>query len=382
MYINTFKYTPKDVSCQLCTEYVKKLGCTALRCPWLAERIEAGVVGYREAVLETFPHERRLFQRLNLLIKHYPGSLWSNEQHERRMQYQCAVQGYRRRRDTNAYYTAMYLLTSNDDIYRRTANCFCKDGIEFGYAVLKNTSPHNYALFMAARDLCDKTEAVTMADLAETLKELELAGYIIRRQLRGKDGRISDTEYTIFEKPRKPSPPDTTLPDTENPYLDNPDTEAPDTDNPAQLNTKKSNTQKSNTDLSSTHSFFLPAADGMTDGFEKKAEIREQIEYDILCQQYDRMQLDELVEIMLEVAMNRSPTVKIGRDAEYPTGFVQQRFEKITSMHIEKVMDGIRENTTRVWNTKAYLMAALFNSVSTIDNHYAMLVNHDFHGGP
>ena len=162
----------------------------------------------------------------------------------------------------------------------------------------------------------------------------------------------------------------------------NPDTEAPDTDNPAQLNTKKSNTQKSNTDLSSTHSFFLPAADGMTDGFEKKAEIREQIEYDILCQQYDRMQLDELVEIMLEVAMNRSPTVKIGRDAEYPTGFVQQRFEKITSMHIEKVMDGIRENTTRVWNTKAYLMAALFNSVSTIDNHYAMLVNHDFHGGP
>ena len=382
MYINTFKYTPKDVSCQLCTEYVKKLGCTALRCPWLAERIEAGVVGYREAVLETFPHERRLFQRLNLLIKHYPGSLWSNEQHERRMQYQCAVQGYRRRRDTNAYYTAMYLLTSNDDIYRRTANCFCKDGIEFGYAVLKNTSPHNYALFMAARDLCDKTEAVTMADLAETLKELELAGYIIRRQLRGKDGRISDTEYTIFEKPRKPSPPDTTLPDTENPYLDNPDTEAPDTDNPAQLNTKKSNTQKSNTDRSSTHSFFLPAADGMTDGFEKKAEIREQIEYDILCQQYDRMQLDELVEIMLEVAMNRSPTVKIGRDAEYPTGFVQQRFEKITSMHIEKVMDGIRENTTRVWNTKAYLMAALFNSVSTIDNHYAMLVNHDFHGGP
>ena len=167
MYINTFKYTPKDVSCQLCTEYVKKLGCTALRCPWLAERIEAGVVGYREAVLETFPHERRLFQRLNLLIKHYPGSLWSNEQHERRMQYQCAVQGYRRRRDTNAYYAAMYLLTSNDDIYRRTANCFCKDGIEFGYAVLKNTSPHNYALFMAARDLCDKTEAVTMADLAE-----------------------------------------------------------------------------------------------------------------------------------------------------------------------------------------------------------------------
>ena len=63
--------------------------------------------------------------------------------------------------------SAVAALTSNDDIYRRTANCFCKDGIEFGYAVLKSTSPHNYALFMAARDLCDKMEAVTMADLAE-----------------------------------------------------------------------------------------------------------------------------------------------------------------------------------------------------------------------
>ena len=215
--------------------------------------------------------------------------------------------------------------------------------------------------------------------IGKALKELEQAGYIVRRQLRGADGRICDTEYTIYEQPR---PPDTALPNTENPYLDIPDMEEPDTDNPAQLNTKKSNTKQSNTNLSSTHSFFLPAADGMTDGLEKKAEIREQIEYDILCQQYDRMQLDELVEIMLEVSMNRSPTIRIGRDAEYPTGFVQQRFERITSMHIEKVMDGIRENTTRVWNTKAYLMAALFNSVSTIDNHYAMLVNHDFHGGP
>ena len=159
--------------------------------------------------------------------------------------------------------------------------------------------------------------------IGKTLKELELAGYIIRRQLRGKDGRISDTEYTIFEKPRKPSPPDTTLPDTENPYMDKPDTEAPDTDNPAQLNTKKSNTQKSNTDLSSTHSFFLPAADG----FEKKAEIREQIEYDILCQQYDRMQLDELVEIMLEVASIGFSSKSVIR----PSSFNFTRPKRVTS---------------------------------------------------
>ena len=40
--------------------------------------------------------------------------------------------------------------------------------------MLKNTSPHNYALFMAARDLCDKTEAVTMTDLAQKLRRYKL----------------------------------------------------------------------------------------------------------------------------------------------------------------------------------------------------------------
>ena len=80
--------------------------------------------------------------------------------------------------------------------------------------------------------------------------------------------------------------------------------------------------------------------------------------------------------------MNRSPTIRIGRDSEYATAYVQDRFSKINAMHIERVCDGIQDNRTQVRNTKAYLLAALFNSVSTIDNHYTMLVNHDFHSGP
>ena len=33
--------------------------------------------------------------------------------------------------------------------------------------MLTSSSPHNYALSLAARDLCVMTEAVTMADLAD-----------------------------------------------------------------------------------------------------------------------------------------------------------------------------------------------------------------------
>ena len=45
-------------------------------------------------------------------------------------------------------------------------------------------------------------------------------------------------------------------------------------------------------------------------------------------------------------------------------------------------MDGIGANTSQVKNTKAYLLAALFNAVSTLDAYYTMQVNHDFYGEP
>lgn len=77
-----------------------------------------------------------------------------------------------------------------------------------------------------------------------------------------------------------------------------------------------------------------------------------QIEYDWLREQFRAEPIDELVEIMLEVAMNRSPTIRIGRDAEYPTSYVQERFSKITAMHIERVMEGIADNRTQIRNTR------------------------------
>ena len=69
--------------------------------------------------------------------------------------------------------------------------------------------------------------------IGNALRELETAGYIVRNQLRDQQGRISDTEYVIYEQPQPRQPetpgpdtavPDTASPDTENPYLDKPDT--------------------------------------------------------------------------------------------------------------------------------------------------------------
>ena len=230
--------------------------------------------------------------------------------------------------------------------------------------------------------------------ICAAVKELENAGYVQRKRNRNSQGRLTNVEYTILEKPistpevpqaaKRDKSPKREKPVLDNPVLENPRQDIPEQDlpkqeKPAQLNTNTSSKEKINTDLSNTHSFF-PSADvtsdcGQTERRITSGDIRAQIEYEIMAQRYRRDQLDELVEIMLEVALNRSPTIHIGRDAEYPTYYVQERFQRINSMHIEKVMDGIAENRTRVYNTKAYLIAALFNSVSTIDHHNAMLYN-------
>lgn len=155
--------------------------------------------------------------------------------------------------------------------------------------------------------------------ICATIKELEKAGYVKRRRLRDAQGRLSDLEYTILEKPEPlPSPPESpqrenpvvVKPDVVEPDVDSPELGKPHTENPAQLSIQEVNKQESITGQSNTHSFF-PAgapAEGQKDALDEREKIKHQIEYDWLREQFRAEPIDELVEIMLEVAMNRSPT--------------------------------------------------------------------------
>ena len=226
------------------------------------------------------------------------------------------------------------------------------------------------------------------------LRELEAAGYIVRHQMRDRQGRISDTEYVIYEQPQPKAPdtpqPDTASPDTENPYLADPDTEKP-----AELNIEKSKTQKSNTQGSSTDSipFRETAAarpperkgrDAMS--VEEMQSYRdlvlENIEYDHLCREFAtyREDLDEIVELIVETVCARRKTTRIA-GADFPHEVVRSRFLKLDSSHIEFVMECLHNNTTEVRNMKQYLLTVLFNAPTTMNNHYTAQVNHDMHAG-
>ena len=225
--------------------------------------------------------------------------------------------------------------------------------------------------------------------IGAALRELEAAGYIVRHKLRDRQGRISDTEYVIYEQPQLRKP-DTDSPDTENPYMDKPDTEKP-----AELNIEKSNTEKSITYGSSTDSipFRETAAarpperkgrDAMSvTEIENYLElILENIEYDCLKQRYPLYldDLNEIVELLVETVCAKRKTTRIS-GADFPHEIVRSRFLKLDSSHIEFVMDCLQKNTTQVRNIKQYLLAVLFNAPTTMNNHYTSLVNHDMHAG-
>ena len=226
------------------------------------------------------------------------------------------------------------------------------------------------------------------------LRELESAGYIIRHQMRDRQGRISDTEYVIYEQPQPKAPdtpqPDTASPDTENPYLADPDTEKP-----AELNIEKSRTQKSNTQGSSTDSIpfrgFAAARPPEQKGRDAMSVeemqsyrdlVLENIEYTHLCREFStyREDLDEIVELIVETVCARRKTTRIA-GADFPHEVVRSRFLKLDSSHIEFVMECLHNNTTEIRNMKQYLLTVLFNAPTTMSNHYTSQVNHDMYAG-
>ncbi len=230
--------------------------------------------------------------------------------------------------------------------------------------------------------------------IGSALKELETAGYIVRRQLRGANGRITDTEYIIYEQPQPKKldmlPSDVVSPDTENPDMVKPDTEKP-----AELNIEKSNTQKQNIYGSSTDSIpfrdcaadCLPERKGrdvmsLTEIESYRELIQENIGYEYLCQQYEtyREDLDEIVELIVETVCAKRKTTRIA-GSDFPHEIVRSRFLKLDNSHIEFVMDCLQKNTTEIRNMKQYLLTVLFNAPTTISNHYTSQVNHDLYGG-
>ena len=301
-----------------------------------------------------------------------------------------------------------------------------------GYTVMSNHHLRNKELSLKAKGLLSQMLSLpedwdyTLSGLSyinrekidairEAVRELERAGYIKRSRERDSKGRLRGADYVIYEQPQPSDegaasadrqPPISEMPTLELPTLENPMLEKPTLENPTQLNkdisrTNLSKKEKSNTDLSITHSIPIHSLNPLPYGEDEAAQpperkrterndayrvyeeiIKDNIEYDILIQDphMDKDRLDEIVDLILETVCTARKTLRIAGD-DYPAELVKSKFMKLTSSHIEFVLDCMRENTTKIRNIRQYLRAVLFNAPSTIDSYYTALVAHDMASG-
>ena len=237
--------------------------------------------------------------------------------------------------------------------------------------------------------------------IRQGINELEKHGYIVRERKRDARGRLGGMEYVIYETPHKPveNSIDSAYPKSQDPTTENPTQDS----SAEEMPTVYKEINKYNTypvSITKASNSFLPEVSEdseecapvenpdcrpvgrkeISDTSRAREEIKRQIEYDVMVQRCQPSQLDELVEIMLEVRMNLSPTTRFSRDEVYPTVYVQDRYSRLNAEHIEQVLDGIRENTSKVMHTKAYLMKCLFNAPDTLESKVIMDVNHDLFG--
>jgi len=102
--------------------------------------------------------------------------------------------------------------------------------------------------------------------------------------------------------------------------------------------------------------------------------IQDNIEYDILVQNHGESKVDELVELIAENVCFPKKSYYID-NIEYPAEIVKSRLLKLNSSHIDYIFDCMKKNPTKIRNIKNYLIAALYNSFTTMDSYYTAEYN-------
>ena len=142
------------------------------------------------------------------------------------------------------------------------------------------------------------------------------------------------------------------------------------------------NTDNKKTDMNQTDLSFLPGRESKRNDAYAQYEdyFREELEIPILIQgnRTEKETLEGILDLLAETCSSRRKTIRIAGD-DKPLEIVKSRLMKLNSLHIEYVLDCLKENTTYVRDMKQYLLTTLFNAPVTIDPYYQARVNHDMH---
>lgn len=163
----SYHYKPADVACEYCVNS-RRRRCRIAGCPWLAERIEAGVVSYASAVRELFGDvaDEAFIKRLGSLVLHFRGSFWLSAEHEFNTRLLLKSVGYEAWRNPR-FFAVLYLFGSNRALMKRAWNACLPGGFEPGFLVMRGVSAHDYTLIQAAKAITGCSSGLELEDLAD-----------------------------------------------------------------------------------------------------------------------------------------------------------------------------------------------------------------------
>ena len=159
---SNFRYKPKDVDCQYCTNYAKKNPCPLDQCVCLEERIEAGVLDLFEFVRDRFgaAWAAQLQKRLEKYLSRKDAGFFLHDAHRERWKL-CLDRRYQMNK------AALFLLTAYEDIWGRLVWAANEKGPRLLSVKLSGISPEVYCVYQAARAIYSGTCGITAADLAD-----------------------------------------------------------------------------------------------------------------------------------------------------------------------------------------------------------------------
>ena len=163
----SYHYKPADVACEYCVNS-RRRKCRIMGCPWLAERIEAGVVSYASAVRELFGGvaDEAFIKRLGSLVLHFRGSFWLDREHEFNTRLLLRSVGYEAWRNPR-FFAVLYLFGSNRALLKRVWNACLPGGFEPGFLIMRGVSAHDYTLIQAAKAISGCGSGLELEDLAD-----------------------------------------------------------------------------------------------------------------------------------------------------------------------------------------------------------------------
>ena len=120
--------------------------------------------------------------------------------------------------------------------------------------------------------------------------------------------------------------------------------EYPTQDEPAQANATQLNNNTSIPNSSITYASNPNQSIIEPMGYdEAKETIRDQIDYEIMCDRYPKERIDEIVDIASEALCSNRSTFTLGKDT-YPYALVKDRLLRLESQHIEYIRSTEKAN--------------------------------------